>query len=345
MLRNDGVCGRGGRPSATNLGLAAARGEFLISVDADCTFDRHLIREAIAPFVDPRVGAVAGNIHVRDPHEGLLTRLQAFEYALSIDVRKRWTTLAGCTLQASGALGAFRTALLREIGGWDPELAEDTDVSLRVRKAGYECVFAPGAVAFTDVPARLDVLIRQRTRWDRGGFRNYFVKHERLLRPGSAGPSFTLEMWTEFLVNVVATAVYPVYLACMLVIAPHMLVLMLMLATFVSCWLSLICLFAATRVAERLEHPARLLWVAILTPFYKSLLRWVRFRALVLEVLRLRYEDPFLPRTVWREAPRRWGAAAARERESSGVDAFTPPRSSTGAAACVPRSPHPAARR
>ena len=34
---------------------------------------------------------------------------------MSIDLRKRWTTLLGCTLQASGALGAFRIEELSEI--------------------------------------------------------------------------------------------------------------------------------------------------------------------------------------------------------------------------------------
>ncbi|MEW6747214.1 MAG: glycosyltransferase [Planctomycetota bacterium] len=305
LLRNDGLCGRGGRPSASNLGLAAARGEFLVSVDADCSFDRNLIRNAIAPFSDPTVGGVAGNVHVRHPHRSLLTQLQALEYALCIDVRKRWTTLLGCTLQASGALGAFRTDLLREIGGWDPELAEDSDVSLRVRKAGYRVVFAPGAAVLTDVPSRLKALIRQRTRWDRGGLRVFFTKHCRLLRPRVAGWSFSLELWTEFLVTVVATAVYPGYLVWMLLTSPHMLVVMLALATLVNCWLSLLSLAVVARVARRLVQPWRLVTAAVLAPFYKGMLRWVRARAFLQELLRVRYEDPFLPRTVWREAPRR----------------------------------------
>jgi len=304
LLRNTGLCGRGGRPSASNLGLSVARGEFLVSVDADCSFDRNLIRNAIAPFADPRVGVVAGNVHVRHPHRNLLTQLQALEYAVSIDMRKRWTTLWGCTLQASGAVGAFRTDVLRRIRGWDPELAEDTDVSLRTAQLGYKIWFAPDAAVLTEVPKTLRALVRQRTRWDRGGMRTFFVKHRRLLRAGVSGWSLSLELWSEFFLAIVATLGYPLYLAIMVCVAPKMLAIILGVMWIVNSWLSLLSLALVANVSTRIDQPLRLWRAALLTPLYKGLFRWVRFRALLLEGLRRRYEDPFLPRTVWREAPR-----------------------------------------
>jgi hypothetical protein len=39
-------------------------------------------------------------------------------------------------------------------------------------------------------------------------------------------------------------------------------------------------------------------------PWYKGLLRWVRFRAVIMELVRIRYEDPFLPAAAWQNAPR-----------------------------------------
>jgi hypothetical protein len=83
-----------------------------------------------------------------------------------------------------------------------------------------------------------------------------------------------------------------------------MLFVMLTFATVANCWLSLTCLLVVCRLAVRVEQPWRLVWAAVFTPFYKGVLRWARFRALVLEIFRVKYEDPFLPRTVWREAPR-----------------------------------------
>ena len=57
-------------------------------------------------------------------------------------------------------------------------------------------------------------------------------------------------------------------------------------------------------VSRRLHRPASMLVPAVLMPFYKELLRWVRIRAVVMEILRIRYEDPFLPDHAWRQAPR-----------------------------------------
>ena len=305
VIPSRGLQGRGGRPSATNLGLSLARGEFVVSLDADTTFDRRLVRHAVAAFADPRVGVVAGNVLVRNTTKNLLTRMQTLEYAISIDLHKRWTNLFGCTLQASGAFGAFRRQAVIDAGGWDPELAEDTDVSLRMTQLGWKLAFVPEAMCWTDVPDRWSVLSRQRFRWDRGGYRTYFRKHFRRFRPSVSGWSFATELWSEFFFNVLATAAYPIYLLCMAWWSPALLLVTLTLAALVNCICSVMSLFAVQHITRVIEKPWRNLWfAAIALPFYKGMLRWVRLRALILESLRLRYEDTFLPTSAWSHAPR-----------------------------------------
>ena len=304
LVRNNGVRGRLGKPAGVNLGLRLARGEFVVVVDADTTYDRRLIERCVEPFADPHVGVVAGNVHVRNRETNLLTRLQTFEYAISIDLHKRWTDMCGCTLQGSGAITAFRTRVLQGDFGWNQELAEDTDISLRLRKAGWEIVFAPGAVAITDVPDKLGVLTRQRNRWDRGGLRNYFKKHWRLMLPRVAGWSFASEMWAEFFYAVIATLAYPVYFFWMAWNAPMALLVVLTIASVINVSLSLIALWVVAQVCERIHEPGRLLGAALVTPFYKGYLRWVRLRATLYELARFRYEDAYLPYSAYANAPR-----------------------------------------
>lgn len=304
LVRNSGMRGRAGKPAGINLGLRLARGEFLLVVDADTTFDRRLIEAIVAPFADPKVGVVAGNVHVRNSDTNLLTRLQTVEYAVSIDLHKQWTDLCGCTLQGSGAITAFRTKVMQRDFGWMQELAEDTDISLRLKKAGWEVVFAPTAVAITDVPESLLALTKQRTRWDRGGLRNYFMKHWRLMLPRVAGWSFASELWAEFFYAVIATLAYPVYFVWMLWSAPMALAIVLVVASVVNVSLSLFALWVIANVCERIPSPGRLLGAAALTPFYKGYLRWVRFRATLMELVRVRYEDPYLPYSAYANAPR-----------------------------------------
>ena len=104
---------------------------------------------------------------------------------------------------------------MKDIGGWEQQLGEDTDVSLRMIKAGWKLRFAPDAVARTECPNKMRQVMRQRFRWDRGGMRAFFKKHYRLLDPRVAGFWFAFELFTEFFFAVVATLIYPIYLVWM----------------------------------------------------------------------------------------------------------------------------------
>jgi len=147
LFRNSSATGRAGRPVATNLGVRMSRGEFIISVDADTSYDYDIIEKMIAPFWNTEIGAVAGNLKIRNIGNTVWADLQAVEYAISIGLWKRWTSFLGTTLQASGAFGAFRKEAIMDVGGWDPELAEDADISLKIKKCGWKIDFAPLAIA------------------------------------------------------------------------------------------------------------------------------------------------------------------------------------------------------
>ena len=304
VIRNREISGRTGRPTASNLGLRMATGEFIVSLDADTTFDLGLIEALIEPFDDPRIGVVAGNVLARNRETNLLTRLQTIEYATSIDLHKRWTKMTGSTLQASGAIGAFRRAALLEIGGWDPELAEDGDICLRLVKAGWRTTFAPEAVALTDVPDTWRVIIGQRTRWDRGGFRAYIAKHGRLLRPSSSTYGYAYGMWGELIFATVLPLIYPVYVLWLLCQGFAVWSFVVLTSWALYTLLAPLPLIAIALVSERTRDVHRLVGPALLMPFYRALMRWVKIRALVLELLRVRYEDSFLPDTAWSHAPR-----------------------------------------
>ena len=80
LYRNNSASGRSGRPAASNMALQLASGDFILSVDADTTFDRDALIQMISPFHDPEVGVVAGNLKPRNADTNLLTRMQAIEY-------------------------------------------------------------------------------------------------------------------------------------------------------------------------------------------------------------------------------------------------------------------------
>lgn len=304
VIRNREPTGRAGRPSASNLGMRLANGEFIVSVDADTTFDRRLIENMIAPFHDSRVGVVAGNLMARNPNYNMVTRFQTLEYLTSIDLHKRWTDLFGRTLQASGALGAFRRAAIQKLGGWDPELAEDGDISLRMIKDGWRIAFAPDGVASTDLPDTWGMLRRQRVRWDRGGWRTYFSKHRRLLRPSVAGWGVAHGMAGELLFSNLLPLLYPFYLVWLLTLGFPIFLFIMGTSWLIYTALSFMPVISTTFMSRRVEQRASLSLAALMNPFYREFLRWIKIWAVLLELLRVDYEDSYLPDSAWTQAPR-----------------------------------------
>ncbi|MGQ0636953.1 MAG: glycosyltransferase [Planctomycetaceae bacterium] len=167
---------RGGKSSAMNTALVYTQAEVVICVDADSALGPAAIWEIVQPFADPQVGIVSATILARNAGCNLVTRIQAYEYLQSIFVGRMASERAKILGIASGAYAAVRRDVLVQVGGWDVGPPEDLDLTLRVRKAGYDVGLAPYAVCYTDVPATWKALIRQRFRWDQGAVVRCFMR-------------------------------------------------------------------------------------------------------------------------------------------------------------------------
>ena len=125
----------GGKASALNYGLAYARGEIVICLDADTLFAPNTVAELVEPLHDPTVGAVAGNAKVGN-RVNLVTRWQAIEYVTSQNLDRRAFSLLNCITVVPGAVGAWRKSLVQKAGGFSEDtLAEDQDLTLSIRRA------------------------------------------------------------------------------------------------------------------------------------------------------------------------------------------------------------------
>ena len=157
-----------GKPSALNHGLAEALGEIVVSIDADTIVDPDAIPRLVRHFADPNVGAVAGNVKVMNRNRWL-TRWQALEYITSQNLEKRAFDLLNCIPVVPGAVGAWRADLLRASGGFSGDtVAEDTDLTLTIRRSGSKILYDEEAIGRTEVPDTVNALIRQRFRWTFG---------------------------------------------------------------------------------------------------------------------------------------------------------------------------------
>lgn len=167
-----------GKARALNAGLEIAYGEVIVTVDGDTVFTPNALRQLVQPLQDARVGAVSGNTKVGNRNQ-LLGRWQHLEYVLGFNLDRRMYDMLGCMPTVPGAIGAFRASALAEVGGFsDDTLAEDTDLTMAIHRAGYRVAYEPRAIALTEAPQGLRDLWRQRYRWSYGTMQSVW-KHRR----------------------------------------------------------------------------------------------------------------------------------------------------------------------
>ncbi len=272
---------RGGKAAAFNLGTRRARGDIIVNVDADCSFDRHALEEIVRPLARLEVGAVCGNILVRNAKESLVAQFQAIEYLITISLGKRAAMLTDQVTCVSGAFGAFRRKALDAVAGTDPGGGEDLDVTMRLRKAGWRIVFAPDAICYTDVPATLRSLLFQRRRWERDALGLRFRKHRDLLNPFS--PRFKpLELLheIEFIVfSLLPAAIFPLYLVWLFSFYGNLAWVILLAAQTGMCVLDLAIFALAGLAAPRPGTAALLLYLPGYTLYNGYVMRLMRLLA------------------------------------------------------------------
>ena len=158
----------GGKASALNVGIAAARAELVLCMDGDLRLAPETLHQAVRHFTDPRVGAVAGNVKVVN-RVNLWTRLQALEYIEGLNMARRAQGFLHAVNIIPGPIGVFRRELLVAIGGYHNDtFAEDADITVRILTAGWHIVYEDRAIAYTEAPERYLDLVKQRYRWTRG---------------------------------------------------------------------------------------------------------------------------------------------------------------------------------
>ena len=175
-----------GKATALNVGIAAARHDILVLVDGDTVFQPDTVRMIVQQLRDPAVGAVAGNAKVGN-RRGLIGRWQHLEYVVGFNLERRMYDLLGCITTVPGAVGAFRRSALADVGGVSVDtLAEDTDVTMAILRAGYRVVYEPRAIAWTEAPTNFNDLWRQRYRWCYGTMQSVWKHRRAVVEKGPA---------------------------------------------------------------------------------------------------------------------------------------------------------------
>ncbi len=179
----------GGKSAALNNAIAHATNEILIAVDADTIFRPGTIAYLTRHFSDPKVGAVSGNARVGN-RQKWITRFQSIEYIYGFNLDRRALDLLNAITVVPGAVGAWRKELILKAGGFGHDtLAEDTDLTLAIRREGYRIRYEENAIAYTEAPQDTRSLAKQRFRWAFGTLQAAWKHRDAIFDPeyGSLG--------------------------------------------------------------------------------------------------------------------------------------------------------------
>ena len=180
-----------GKAEALNFAINQLDEDFYVGIDADTVIAPDAIGHLICHFADERIGAVAGNAKVGN-RVNLWTRWQALEYITSQNFERRALDLFNVVTVVPGAIGAWRTAAVRN-GGCYPinTVAEDADLTMNLLEQGYKVIYEDRSLAFTEAPVNARGLLRQRFRWSFGILQAVF-KHKQAFRTNPAMGLFAL---------------------------------------------------------------------------------------------------------------------------------------------------------
>lgn len=290
---------RGGKASAANAAVRYAKGKYIVHLDADTSFDRDSIEYILIPFYfDPEIGAVGGNIKVRNADASLCATLQAIEYLNTISMSRIVSTELGIYRIISGAFGAFRTDVLKRLGGWDIGPGLDGDITVKFRKLGYKIYFESKAIGLTAAPETFPILTKQRLRWSKSIVRFRVRKHSDIYVPNK---NFSLLSFVSFLENVtydiVLNTLWWFYLADIMINNIRLLAVIIPLKVIMYMIMDFIQFGLVLTISERWKEELRFIFYIPAMVFYNSYyMRFIRTLAYIKEFFFFSsYKDPWNP--------------------------------------------------
>ena len=175
-----------GKAHAFNIGVSFARGEYILSNDADTVPERDALWKYMNYFLSPagqNTAAVTANMDVQN-RTLLVEKSQTVEFSSIVGIIKRSQIgVLGNMYAYSGANTMYRKDALLDVGLFRQDRAtEDISICWDQQYAGWKADFAPDIMFYMNVPNTLTMLYNQRKRWAKGGTESWLTNFTRVAR-------------------------------------------------------------------------------------------------------------------------------------------------------------------
>ncbi|WP_285298085.1 glycosyltransferase family 2 protein [Lactiplantibacillus plantarum] len=184
-----------GKAHAFNVGVGFARGEFILSNDADSIPEPDALWKYMSYFMGEEhanTAAVTANMDVQN-RSTIIAKSQTVEFSSIVGVIKRSQVSALGNMYAySGANTMYRRDALIDVGLFRQDRAtEDISIAWGHQLNGWTTVFSPDILFYMNVPENLDALYHQRKRWAKGGTEVLLTNFKRVV----SHPGKYLKQW------------------------------------------------------------------------------------------------------------------------------------------------------
>ncbi len=187
----------GGKAQALNAGINYSNSDFILCMDGDSQLSPDSLKLAVRHLVDPKIGAVAGNVKVLN-RKKFFTDLQALEYIEGLNMARSAQSYVKLVNIIPGPIGLFRKQAIIDAGYYSSEtFAEDADLTLKILARGWKIYYEPKSISFTEAPEKLQQLLKQRYRWTRGIIQS-IRKHKNLMLNPTLNFGDTFVLWAMF---------------------------------------------------------------------------------------------------------------------------------------------------
>jgi len=183
-----------GKRKGINHAVRESTSEIIVSVDSDVIVYPTALKELVARFTAPDIAAVGGRVHVSNPNDNWLSKLQTIKYYFGQEHLKNLERSLRSVMCLSGCLTAYRRHVLiqlepiledRNILGIPIKYGEDRFLTRQIVKAGYRTVMTMDAMCFTKAPTDLKGYFNQQLRWKRSNIVDFMggIGHAWKLHP------------------------------------------------------------------------------------------------------------------------------------------------------------------
>jgi cellulose synthase/poly-beta-1,6-N-acetylglucosamine synthase-like glycosyltransferase len=171
-----------GKSDSLNQAIKIAKGELIAVVDADSSPAKDSLYKMVGFFEqDEKMAAVTSKVFVKNKNK-FMEKFQDIDYRV-IAWSRKILDFIDCVYVTNGPLSIYRKSIVKKVGGFDTKIiTEDIELTWNLMSKGYKTKMSYSAIAYTSVPSTINKWIKQRIRWNIGGFqtlakyKNYFLK-------------------------------------------------------------------------------------------------------------------------------------------------------------------------